>query len=278
MNLLNKVVLITGASSGIGAATALAFDKAGATVAIAARRKQNLEKLAKSLKDPLILVTDLTVEAEVMQMIDVTVAHFGKIDILINNAASIIVSSAEMVTTEDILKAFRTNLIGPVIASQRVLKYMQQQGYGQIINVGSPGFMVGVPFYTPYVCSKAALSGWTRTIQAEWADYGIIVSEYFPGYTKIESKPESRVGDVEQDLLFRRDQNFVSRIFTKPKTAEYIARDLVKLALHPRILVYSGIAVRLGSWIANFAGFRLKIAKEMAHTARIKLGTGNTGK
>jgi len=272
MKLNDKIVLITGASSGLGAATALAFDRAGAKVAIAARRKEKLDVLAAKMKSALVLVVDLTDEDQARKMIDDTVAYFGKIDVLINNAACIIVSAAENVTSDDMLKAFRTNLIGPMVATQQALKYMRKQGGGHIINVGSPGFMVGVPFYAPYVCSKAALSGWTRTIQAEWADTGIIVSEYFPGYTKIDSKPESRVGDVEQDLLFKKDQNFLSKIFTKPKTADDVANDLVKLVISPKILVYAGFMVRIGAWIANFSGFRLNIAKEMAKTAKEKLG------
>lgn len=272
MKLNNKIVLITGASSGLGAATALAFDRTGARVAIAARRKEKLDELAAKMKNALVLVVDLTDESQTRKMIDDTVAHFRKIDVLINNAACIIVSAAEGVTVEDMLKAFRTNLIGPLVATQQALKYMRKQGVGHIINVGSPGFMIGVPFYTPYVCSKAALSGWTRTIQAEWADTGIIVSEYFPGYTKVDSKPESRVGDVEQDLLFKKDQNFLSKIFTKPKTADDVANDLLKLVIKPKILVYAGHTVRIGAWIANFAGFRLNIAKQLAKTAREKLG------
>ncbi len=272
MKLNDKIVLITGASSGLGAATALAFDRAGAKVAIAARRKEKLDELAAKMKTALVLVVDLTDEGQTRKMIDDTVAHFGKIDVLVNNAASIIVSAADSVTSEDMMKSFRTNLIGPMIATQQALKYMRKQGRGHIINVGSPGFMVGVPFYAPYVCSKAALSGWTRTIQAEWADTGIIVSEYFPGYTKIDSKPESRLGDVEQDMLFKNDQNFLSKIFTKPKTADDVANDLVKLVIKPKILVYTGFTVRIGAWIANIARFRLNIAKEMAKTGREKLG------
>ncbi|MCX6235000.1 MAG: SDR family NAD(P)-dependent oxidoreductase [Bacteroidetes bacterium] len=271
MPLKDKVVLITGASSGIGAAAAIAFSRAGAKVAVAARRAEKLEEVSKSLRDPLILIKDISVETHARQMVDDTVAHFGQIDILINNAACIIVSPAETVLPADMIKAFNTNLIGPMVATQQALKYMRRQGGGHIINVGSPGFMMGIPFYAPYVCSKAAFSAWTRTLQSEWANSEIIVSEYFPGYIKTDSKPESRVGDVEQDLLMKADQNFISRLFTKSGTAEEVAHDLVNLALRPKTLVYSGFAVRLGAWIANFSSFRLKLAKDMARTARMKI-------
>jgi len=199
------------------------------------------------------------------------VKRFGRLDILINNAASIIVARSEEVLAEDLLKAFRTNLIAPVVASQCALKQFRIQGSGHIINIGSPGFMLGIPFYSPYVCSKAALSAWTRTIQAEWAGTGISISEYFPGYIKTDSNPESRIGEIPQDFLMEEKQNFLTRIFAKPKTAESVAGDIVKLALKPRLLMHSGAGVKIGSFISNLPSFRLSIARQMAETARKKM-------
>ncbi|TSA26261.1 MAG: SDR family NAD(P)-dependent oxidoreductase [Bacteroidetes bacterium] len=222
-----KVVLITGASAGIGAATALSLDGEGARV--------------------------------------------DRIDVLINNAASMIVVPAEQVSQEDLLQAIHTNLLGPVAATQEAVIQMRKQGGGQIINIGSPGFLMGIPFYTPYVCAKAAFCAWTRTIQAEWADSGIVVSEYFSGYILTDSRPESRIGEVEQDFLMSRKQNWMARLFTRPKTPEAVAKQLVNLVRNPRPLVYSGISVWIGAWISNLSGFRLSIAREMAGTAREKL-------
>lgn len=265
-----KVVLITGASSGIGAATALAFNREGARVAMAARRGEKLNQLAKRMKDPLVLQVDIGIEAEVRNMIQDTIRHFGRIDVLINNAASIIVAPAQTVSSEDLVSAFRTNLIGPVAATQEASIQMKKQGGGQIINVGSPGFMMGVPFYSPYVCSKAALCAWTRTIQAEWAGSGIVVSEYFPGYILTDSKPDSRIGEVEQDLLMSPKQNWLTRTFAKPKMPNDVADQLVGLVRNPRTLVYSSGSVRMGAFISNFSGFRLSLAMQMARTARDK--------
>ena len=194
MDIKDKVVLITGASSGIGAATAKAFDKAGAKLAIAARRREKLEEVANELHNALILETDLSDESKVAEMVDATVRHFGRIDILINNAAGIIVSTAVKVISKDLLQAFKTNLIAPVIATQKVIEFMKPDNGIHIINIGSPGFMMGIPFYAPYVCSKAAFSAWTRTIQAEFGGTNIVVSEYFPGYVRTDSRPESKIG------------------------------------------------------------------------------------
>lgn len=271
MTLDNRVVLITGASSGIGEATARAFVKAGAKVAIAARRKERLDKISTSLGNCFAIPTDLSDEEQTIKMVDDVVNHFGKIDILINNAALIIVSQSDTVKSEDMIRAFRTNLLGPMAATNKAIQYMNKQGGGQIINVGSPGFMIGVPLYAPYVCSKAALSAWTRTIQAEWADSNIIVSEYFPGYIKTDSKPESEYENVEQDITFDPDQKGINKIFTKPKSAEVAARHLIKLAIKPKPLKHSGFAVKLGSFIALFPGFRLSIASKMAKNVRKRL-------
>jgi NAD(P)-dependent dehydrogenase (short-subunit alcohol dehydrogenase family) len=270
LDLTQKVILITGASSGIGAAAALAFDKAGAKLAIAARRKEKLEELAARMHDPLVISVDLSDEGQAVEMVDKVAAHFGRIDVLINNAACIIVSKSDVVSGKDLLTAYQTNLIGPVAATQQAIRYMRRQGGGLVINIGSPGFMMGIPFYAPYVCSKAAFSAWTRTIQAEWAGTEIFVSEYFPGYIKTDSLPDSRLGRVEQDFLMAEQQNILTRIFTKPKSPEDVAGHLIRLVIKPKTLVYSDISVRIGAFISNIPGFRLNIASQLAKNARGK--------
>ncbi|OHD66754.1 MAG: hypothetical protein A2176_11015 [Spirochaetes bacterium RBG_13_51_14] len=272
MKIEGSVVLITGASSGIGRAAALAFDRAGARVAMAARRMENLEENAALMRHGLALPADLSDERQAIAVVDRTVKRFGRIDVLINNAAAVIVSRADEVKAEDLLRSFRTNVIGPVAATNRAVRYMRKQGYGHIINVGSPGFMLGIPLYTPYVCSKAAMSGWTRTIQAEWAGTEIRVSEYFPGYIKTDSPAESGYGPVAQDAIIDPDQNFITRFFTRPKTPEDVARQLVRLVEKPKLLVYSSLLTSLGSWIANMPGRRLTIATGIAEAGRKRLG------
>jgi NAD(P)-dependent dehydrogenase (short-subunit alcohol dehydrogenase family) len=267
----NKIVLVTGASGGIGEAIALAFGREGAKVVLVSRRKEKLAAVASRLQDAFVIQADLENPSEAVRMIEETVMRYGRLDILINNAASIIVARSEDVQPEDLMKSYRVNLITPVVASQCALKYFRGQGNGHIINIGSPGFMMGIPFYSPYVCSKAALSAWTRTIQAEWAGTGIHISEYFPGYIKTDSRPESRIGEVEQDFLMAEKQNFLTRVFAKPKTAENVAKDILKLALKPRLLMHSGTGVKIGSFISNMPSFRLSIARQMAETARRKM-------
>jgi NAD(P)-dependent dehydrogenase (short-subunit alcohol dehydrogenase family) len=270
LDLQHRVILITGASSGIGAAAALALDSAGAKVAIAARRKEKLDDLAARMHQPLVIPVDLSNEIPAREMVRSVVDHYGRIDVLINNAASIIVAKSDSVQAADLLQAFQTNLIAPVAATQEAIGFMRKQGGGQIINIGSPGFMMGIPFYAPYVCSKAAFSAWTRTIQAEWAGTEIVVNEYFPGYIKTDSPPASRLGSIDQDFLMAEKQNLITRLFTRPKSPEDVANHLVKLILKPKTLGYSDISVKIGAFISNIPGFRLKIARQLAENARRK--------
>ncbi|MFH1161527.1 MAG: SDR family oxidoreductase [bacterium] len=271
MYIRDKIILITGASSGIGAAAALAFERAGARVALAARRKDKLDELAEKMTGAFVIRVDMHDELQAKQMVRDVIAHFGRLDVLVNNAACIIVSPAETVSSADLLKTIQTNLIGAVAATQEAVSLSKDHGGLHIINIGSPGFMMGIPFYAPYVCSKAAFSAWTRTIQAEWTGSGIIVSEYFPGYILTDSKPESRIGEVSQDFLMSRKQNWLTRKFTKPRTPEDVADQLIRLILKPKPIMYSDPSVRLGAFISNFSGFRLNLACQMARTGREKM-------
>ncbi len=271
MKVKDSVVLITGASSGIGRAAAFAFDRAGAFVAMAARRKERLEENAAMMSRPLVVPADMSDTGQAAAMVDAVIAGFGRIDVLINNAATIIVSPAEEVDPEDLVRSFRANLVGPVTAANRAAAHMRKQRGGHIINVGSPGFMIGVPYYLPYVCSKAAMTAWTRTLQAEWHGTGIYVSEYFPGYIKTDSPAESSRGPVAQDIVVDPDANPVSRFFTRPRTPEDVARQLVRLVEKPRPLVCSGFMVKVGTFLSNIPGIRLSIASGMARAARKRL-------
>ena len=271
MNLEGKVVIITGATGAIGQAAARAFDREGARLVLASRRIEVLHELAGGLKEAFVLPVDMGDEGQARDLVRKALEKFGRVDILIHNAAAIIIDRSESVTRDDLMQAFRVNLTGPVAATQEALLQMKKQGGGQIINIGSPGFMMGIPFYAPYACSKAAFSAWTRTLQAELGDARISVSEYFPGYIKTDSRAESRLGTVEQDFLMAKKQNFLSKWFTAPKTPEKVAKDLVRLAGKPRPLAYSGSLVKLGAFLSNIPFFRLKIARQMARNAELKL-------
>jgi len=267
----SRVVVITGASGGIGEAAARAFHANGDVVVLASRNREKLEMISASLPGSFVIATDLSDEESAKRLVSATIEKCGRLDVLVCNAASIIVSPALEVTSEDLLSTFRTNVIGHMVLTQEAIKVMKPRGGGNIINVGSPGFMMGIPFYAPYVTSKAAFSAWTRTLQAELTDEHIYISEYFPGYIRTDSAPVSRIGDIPQDFLMEEKTDFISKYFTRPQSPETVARHLVRISLKPKTLTYSGFTVNLGAWIALFPSFRLKLARGMAENARKKL-------
>ena len=264
-------MLVTGASSGIGRATALAFDAAGARVAMAARRRELLEQNAARMRQALVVPTDLTDEGQATAMVERTIEHFGRIDVLINNAAMIPMARADGTRPPLVRRTFETNVIGPMVATNRAVRAMRRQGRGHVINVGSPGFILGVPLLAAYSMSKAALSGWTRCLQAEWAGTEIVVSEYLPGYIDTESEAESDFGALGPDVFDDPDQIFFARWLTTKQPAEKVAADLVDCVRRPRLVMYSSPSLRFILWLARYARLRQSMGAKMARTCRKRL-------
>ena len=269
----DAVVLITGASSGIGAAAAEAFDRAGARLALAARRRERLDSVAERMRDALVIPTDVSRTEEARSMVDRTIAHFGRIDVLINNAATIHMTRSDSLTAADIQRSMDTNFIGPMAATQRAVGAMRRQGRGHIINIGSPGYLVGIPMMAPYTASKAALSSWTRTMQAEWADVDIDVTEFFPGHVDTDSRPESDLGDFGADIFEDPRLSAASRWLVRTQSPEEIAKQLVGCVRNPRASVYSHPSVRVAAFLGLFARLRVDLGASMARTVRARIGT-----
>lgn len=273
MEVKGMVVLITGASSGIGAATALAFDRAGARVAVAARRAERLEKLVERMADALAVPTDLGDPHSAAAMIDATVRHFGRIDVLINNAAAVHMAPADRTRTEDVRRSLEANFVGPMVATNEAVRHMRRRGGGHIINVGSPAATFGFPFLGPYTASKAALSGWTRSLQAEWEGTGILVSEYFPGNVATAIQAESEFGPISGGELFADpNQHTLTRVLARPQGPEKIAADLVALVRRPRPIMYASPRVRMSFWLASAFPLRRALGTRMATAVRRRLG------
>lgn len=272
MEVKGTVVLITGASSGIGAATALAFDRAGARLAVAARRAERLEKLVERMADALAVPTDVADPAAAAAMVDATVRHFGRIDVLINNAATVVMAPGASTPTSAVRRSLETNFIGPMVATNQAVKHMRRAGGGHIINIGSPAAAFGLPFLGPYTASKAALSGWTRSLQAEWEGTGIVVSEYFPGNVATGTQAESEFGPIGGDIFEDPSQHPLTRALSRPQGPEKIAADLVDLVRRPRPVMYASLSLRLGLWLTISSGVRRALGTKMATTVRRRLG------
>ena len=186
MEVQDKVVIITGASEGIGEATARAFANAGAKLVLAARTADKLAAVADSLPaqaETLIVPTDMTDQAQVRTLIEKADKRFGRIDILINNAGRAAVGPIATVNPDHYRQIIELNLLGPLHAIQAVVPKMQAQGGGVIINISSNVSKMAIPGIGAYASTKYALNGLSLTARNELAADNIRVVLFHPGAT-----------------------------------------------------------------------------------------------
>ena len=185
-SLKDKVALVTGASQGIGRATSLALAEAGAKVAIAARNTEKLASLAAEIAaaggEALAVPMDVADPAQVKTGFQQLLAKFGKVDVLVNNAAITRDTLALRMKLEDWEAVLRTNLTGAHLCIQQALGAMLKQRAGRIINITSVVAETGNAGQANYVASKAGLIGLTRAIAVEVASRSITVNAIAPGF------------------------------------------------------------------------------------------------
>jgi len=181
----NKVIVITGASSGIGEAAAIAFAQKGAKVVLAARRIEKLKKLTENIhhfnKYCIFVSTDITQESEVINLFNETEIQFGKLDILINNAGKGLKSEVLNIRFDDWLSVIQTNITGIFLCTREAVKQMiQKKNRGHIITISSIAGFYGAPGYAAYSASKHGVTGFMRSIKWELRKYGIKTSTIHP--------------------------------------------------------------------------------------------------
>src|ERR1700685_896684 len=185
-SLKDKFALVTGASQGIGRATSLALAEAGAKVAIAARNTEKLASLAAEIAatggEARAVPMDVADPAQVKAGFQQLLAKFGKLDILVNNAAITRDTLALRMKLEDWDAVLRTNLTGAHLCTQQALGAMIRQRSGRIINISSVVAETGNAGQSNYVASKAGLIGLTRAIAVEVASRSITVNAIAPGF------------------------------------------------------------------------------------------------
>jgi NAD(P)-dependent dehydrogenase (short-subunit alcohol dehydrogenase family) len=182
----SPVVLITGALTGIGRATAFAYAKEGARVVVSGRKEQVGSELVRELRatgaEAEFVQTDVRHEEEVKNLVDKTIARFGRLDIAVNNAGTEgTPGSAADVTTENYRAIFDTNVLGVLLSMKYEIQAMLSQGKGSIVNISSAYGKVGGPTAAVYVGSKHAVEGITKSAAIELAGTGVRVNIVGPG-------------------------------------------------------------------------------------------------
>lgn len=188
-DLKGKVAVITGASSGLGADAARAYAKAGANVALLARRVEKLENLANELKDTgaeaIAIRCDVTKQESVKKAIEEVIEKFGKIDILLNNAGIAVKGDVVNLEVDEWDRAFNTNVKGIYLVSKYVIPHMQKANYGKIVNIASINAVIGdkmdVFVRHAYNASKAAVVGLTMAMATYYGKYNITTNAIGPG-------------------------------------------------------------------------------------------------
>lgn len=197
LDLANKVVIITGASSGIGAATAHAFAAEGARVVLAARREDALRTVQAELgiygtpaqhAQSLVVPTDVTQDADLHQLVQTTLDTFGRIDVLVNNAGLAFGGKVHQITPAQLRRLTRVNITGPIRLTQIILPVMLRQEpvngvRGHIVNVASVAGTISAPGQAAYCATRRGLIRFSTALRREVAGTGVHVSAVCPTWT-----------------------------------------------------------------------------------------------
>ena len=251
--LKGAAVAITGASSGIGWASALAFARQGARLAVCARREDRLRALAQEAAalgaDCLVRAVDVAREAEVDAFVDAAVARFGRLDVMVNNAGYGIRGAVDETPVSDYQRLMDVNYMGTVYGCRAALRVMKPRGAGVIINVSSIVGHRSQPGFAAYSATKAAQVSLTESLRVELRGTGIAACSVHPIGTATEF---ADVADRDSPAAQRWRGQAAGRKgggSGPQQSAEAVADAIVKCARHPRPEVYPYRMARALVWI-----------------------------
>lgn len=228
MDVRGKVVIVTGASEGIGRAVSVALATAGARLCLAARSAEKLQGLAQELTsqgcEALALPTDMRDRQQVERLVVTTFSHFGEIDILINNAGQGMAGLVENGSFDDYQQLLELNVFGPVYAMQAVIPKMREAGGGMIVNVSSVVSKMHIPGLGFYASTKAALDLLSDTARVELEQDMIRVLTVFPRMTSTDFGKNSR-GD---QALRQRQRAAIAAHPIPVDSAEHVADRILQ--------------------------------------------------
>lgn len=237
------VLLVTGASSGIGKATALLFARNGYRVALAARRFDRLEALAAQIEsmggDALPISADVTMQEDISNMVRATLDKFGQVDVLFNNAGYGRLDWLEQVPQDDVRGIIEVNLLGVIETTREVLPHMIARRKGHIINMSSVAGWIAAPTYSLYAASKFGVRGFTNALRREVRVFGIHVSGIYPGAVANEFSDKARI---------RRRTGIRTPAFMRLSNDD-VARAILALERRPRRALIIPWPMRFAVWV-----------------------------
>jgi NAD(P)-dependent dehydrogenase (short-subunit alcohol dehydrogenase family) len=243
----NKIVLVTGGTSGIGKATALAFAEAGAKVVITGRREKEgadvAAEITKTGGTAAFVRADVAKDADVVKAIDFVVSTHGRLDVAFNNAGVEIVGPLDQVSEEQYRRTFDINVWGVLNSMKHEIAAMLKTGGGAIVNTSSIGGHIGLPQASIYVATKHAVEGLTKAVALEFAKQGIRVNAVAPGAidTDMVDRFAGKEGDQRNWLI---SLHPVGRLGASEEIAAavlYLASDAAKFTTGTTLLVDGGL-------------------------------------
>lgn len=249
----DKIIVITGASSGIGKALAYEFGRKGATVVLAARRLPDLQEIVADLKAlgiaALAVKTDVTIERDCRNLIETTVETYGRIDVLINNAGISMRALFVDLQLDVMRRLMDTNYWGTVYCSKFAMPHLLKTG-GSLVGVISIGGYVGMPGRSAYAASKFAVRGFLDTVRVENRKTGLHVLVVAPGFTTSNIRRTALLADGSEQGETPRDEN---HMMSAEQVAALIYKAVVKRKRQLILTFVEGkLAIFLGKFIPEF--------------------------
>ena len=256
--LSDKVAVITGASSGIGRATALALAQAGAHVALAARREAALGVVAEEVRGlgrrALVVPTDVAQQAQAEQLVSATLAHFGRLDVIVANAGIYVRGPIETLTAADFERCMAVNYFGAIYPVLAALPHLRAQGSGHIVLISSMDGKKAVRTDAPYAATKFAVAGFGDALRQDLYGTGVDVSIIFPGRVATPLIADMKIPAISAPIAVDAVAAAVVKAIRR-RQAEVI------LPFSARFLLFADrLSPRLGDWAVRT--FRLQGLEE----------------
>ena len=242
MDFKNKIILITGASSGIGKETAMEFAKLGANIILVARKKDKLEQVANELKkfnvSTLICQCDISKKDQVKEMSKTVLEKFESVDVLVNNAGFAIYGSVSDLTVDEIESQMETNYFGMIYCIKNFLPSMLKKKSGHIVNVASVAASFGLPGIASYCASKFAMLGFSEGLKHELKNTGVGITVVSPIM-------------VRTNFFDHPSFENMPKFSPTSLSSETVAKAILKAANSPRLEIIVPSVVRGAVWMKN---------------------------